>query len=163
MKEFDKIDQYIMGMLSDQEQRDFLQKVAQDEALAKELALRQQLVQGIREEGRAELKAHAGTNASAIATPSRSCPLPPALALALGSRGGSAIATGGHMVFCFVLRPTPNCLPNIIPPIHCPTVLRDDTPREEAPSLSALPQMAIFLLHFPCWKNLLIKPIDPYP
>ncbi len=57
MKEFDNIDNYLLGMLSEKEEQAFLQEVAQDEELAQQLAQRERLISGIRHGGRGELKA----------------------------------------------------------------------------------------------------------
>ena len=57
MKEVDNIDDYLLGLLSEADERAFLERVAQDQALAQQLAQRQKLIRGIQHKGRRALKA----------------------------------------------------------------------------------------------------------
>ncbi|MEL6639528.1 MAG: hypothetical protein AAFR05_22470, partial [Bacteroidota bacterium] len=61
MKEFDNIDDYLLGLLSEADERAFLERVAQDQALAQQLAQRQKLIRGIQHKGRRALKAELET------------------------------------------------------------------------------------------------------
>ncbi|MEO0780035.1 MAG: Nif11-like leader peptide family natural product precursor [Bacteroidota bacterium] len=88
MKEPDNIDDHLLGLLSEADERAFLERVAQDQALAQQLAQRQKLIRGIQHKGRRALKAELETfhqqhqPQAAAPPPAASCsgwppPLPP--------------------------------------------------------------------------------------